>query len=1014
MKPRGSLAGVALATCLGWACAPAATDEVPPQLTVLPGVIVTEVPAGSAPAAAGLQRGDMLTGWSRATGAEPVSEDLKGPFDWCWLESEQAARGPLILHGERTETDGRTVPLALAVAPGAWGVKVRPSVPASELPATELPPNNAEASSWQRLAGRVHDENAALWLQWQGVRLLSPDRRITRLQQLVGTAAAARARSCLRDALARAQYSLGDLQGARTTFEADLAELDENETPLLVALRWYSLGHISMQRGETAPARDAYSRAHRIQEARAPHSLPLANTLNGLAYVAIRSGAPLEAEAHLLASLRLRLELAPESPGVAGTFNNLSSLAISRGHYSLAWDYLQRALELERRLVDRDSAFDVQLGSTLNNLGRVAYQRGDLPRARELLLEALEHKQAHATEPAESATTLLNLGDVALMDGDLEGAHAWYRRHRDAVSQETPLDRAVAVDNLALLALQGGDPETALRLHTQALRLREQSGTVDSSRQDAVGFDVVFSHFQIGTAAAAAGQPVLAEAAFRRALELQLRLEPATAQTAELYDALARLMLARGARAEAAESLRRGLQALEGQVDHLGGSHRLRARFRADFVEMYRARTRLLIELGEPEAAFDVHERSLGRSLLEMLGEREAGPALLARQPLTSSEVLAQLEAGTALLSFSVGEHESFLFLLQSRQEISVFRLGIGEAELAREVARYRELLQEALAIETSERGARRLAAAQAFGHRLFDRLLAAAAPSLEPAQRLLLLPDGPLHLLPFAALPLPKKLPTERVAETLVQWKPLHFALSATSYQEHRQLSTRSGSEAEDVDEGRRVPLVALAPDLRSSTNLPPLPGATSEVEALATLLPGAQTLLGSEASERQLRTWAPSARVLHLATHAVLEPALPAESALLLAPDPADRLDYRNNGGLQVWEVFEELQLDADLVVLSACQTALGEHVRGEGLVGMTRAFEVAGARAVLASLWTVADVATEVLMLQLYQGLLDGLPKDEALRRAQLALAEHYPPYFWAGFRLSGDPRAIHDWP
>ena len=113
--------------------------------------------------------------------------------------------------------------------------------------------------------------------------------------------------------------------------------------------------------------------------------------------------------------------------------------------------------------------------------------------------------------------------------------------------------------------------------------------------------------------------------------------------------------------------------------------------------------------------------------------------------------------------------------------------------------------------------------------------------------------------------------------------------------------------------------------------------------------------------------------------------------------------------------------MRLDSDLVVLSACETALGKEVDGEGIIGLTRAFQYAGARTVLASLWEVADESTAALMARFYSGLKDGLAKDEALRQAQLTFIagpvtvgsgedaierDLRHPFYWAAFQLYGD--------
>jgi CHAT domain-containing protein len=206
----------------------------------------------------------------------------------------------------------------------------------------------------------------------------------------------------------------------------------------------------------------------------------------------------------------------------------------------------------------------------------------------------------------------------------------------------------------------------------------------------------------------------------------------------------------------------------------------------------------------------------------------------------------------------------------------------------------------------------------------------------------------------------------------------------------------------------------------------------ARSEVSAITRLYPTRSVAyVGAEASERRAKSLPPDVRYLHFACHGLLDEWLPLNSALALsATDEAGG----DNGLLQAWEIFESVRLHADLVTLSACQTALGKETEGEGLVGLTRAFQYAGARSVLASLWSVSDRSTARLMERFYSHLKAGLRKDEALRRAQLDLIRAKPgsdgagetrgigglsatigakpdathPFHWAGFELFGDWR------
>ena len=149
----------------------------------------------------------------------------------------------------------------------------------------------------------------------------------------------------------------------------------------------------------------------------------------------------------------------------------------------------------------------------------------------------------------------------------------------------------------------------------------------------------------------------------------------------------------------------------------------------------------------------------------------------------------------------------------------------------------------------------------------------------------------------------------------------------------------------------------------------------------------------------------------ILHFACHGVADERFPLESALALSIP--DALEEGENGLLQAWEIFEQLRLDSELVTLSACNTALGKEFAGEGMIGLTRAFQFAGARSVMASLWAVSDRSTADLMGDFYTRVRRGEALDEALRGAQVAMLQRQRetggranPFHWAAFQLHGD--------
>jgi CHAT domain-containing protein len=225
----------------------------------------------------------------------------------------------------------------------------------------------------------------------------------------------------------------------------------------------------------------------------------------------------------------------------------------------------------------------------------------------------------------------------------------------------------------------------------------------------------------------------------------------------------------------------------------------------------------------------------------------------------------------------------------------------------------------------------------------------------------------------------------------------------------------------ADDARLGRRRGRAkALPTDLLRSladaglAHLPPLTATRQEAEAIARAAGphGAFSALGFDASRATaLGSTVAHAEIVHLATHAFLDTRRPELSGVVLSM--VDRDGAPEDGFLSVGDVYR-MQRDAQLVVLSACRTGLGKEIRGEGLVGLTRGFMYAGAPRVVASLWKVSDRATARLMDRFYAALLvDGLAPAEALRKAQLELADERgfsAPFAWAAFVLQGEWRPM----
>jgi tetratricopeptide (TPR) repeat protein len=275
----------------------------------------------------------------------------------------------------------------------------------------------------------------------------------------------------------------------------------------------------------------------------------------------------------------------------------------------------------------------------------------------------------------------------------------------------------------------------------------------------------------------------------------------------------------------------------------------------------------------------------------------------------------------------------------------------------------------------------------------LYDLLIAPIASHLpkDPEQRVTFIPQDSLFLVPFAALQNPD-------GKYLIEQ---HTILTAPSIQV-LQLTRRQRQSPTPKPQSVIVGNPAM-PSLRTDLESPPqpldaLPGAEQEARAIAPLL-NTQPLIGNQATEAAVIAQLPRARLIHLATHGILENLQGLQSALALTPSGKD------DGFLTAGEVLR-LKLNADLVVLSACDTGRGK-ISGDGVVGLSRSFIAAGASSVVVSLWAVPDAPTAALMTEFYRILQTKGDRAQALRQAMLITRTQHPnPRDWAAFTLIGE--------
>ncbi len=762
-----------------------------------------------------------------------------------------------------------------------------------------------------------------------------------------------------------------------------------------------NLADVAIARGHLDSADELLEEALRTGRTLNPKGETAANALAQLGSVAERRGDFAEAEARDKEALAVLEELAPGGPSVASALTSLATVANAQGASDRAAGYAARALDLQRKIAPGSPLVAVDL----INLGEIALARGDAGAARARIGEALLGVQTLpdslevASPLRRAAALLLDLGTPE----DLRRAEPAIRRALSIYERAVPgaVEEADALGLLGRVERRRGLTAQAEGHFTRALDALDGSvRRLGGSDLDATRFRAQFARF------------------YREAIELKVELgQPGEAyrtlerfRARSLLDLLGERDLAPPAElpAQLVEQQRR----IDGRI----------AQFEQEIGALDPATQSAKIDELIARRARVFGERENLRAKVRRISPRYA--AIAAPVPLDAAGARRTLSPGEIGLIYSVGEQRTTLFVLMPEglagapaAGLAVTTIPLGREALGREVAAFRSLL-------LAGQGTGDDRPLRALGARLFSRLLAPVAPWLDKAERLRISADGPLAALPFAALVAPAGSagPATSGASApgtlfLAERWPLSTVLSATLAAElGRMRSEKPAAEAlvafGDPRYGGRPGTAASRgprPSVRFRAGLEPLPASRGEVEQVTGLFRPARSFLGAQATEARFLAEAPRGRIVHFAGHALLDPRFPLDSALALsAPDRPGRLG--DDGLLQAWEIFERLRLSADLVTLSACETALGLEAQGEGLLGLTRAFHYAGARTVLSSLWSVSDRSTAELMRRFYAHLGAGEPKDRALALAQreMLAGPFHHPYHWAAFQLDGDWR------
>lgn len=957
---------------------------------------------------------------------------------------------------------GREARAAESIA-DSLGVRAAALVCAGDLPAALAIARDVE----RRLAA---DPAVRPWRRSDARRLVRRLEAVLALSRDAQRAFAAA--TCLEDTI-RALWRQGDFTGAAACSQRQLDArrrcLEPSDPDLARSLGnlAYSLrGHDGL-----AGAAQAFRAALACYDAAGERCHPLvaycAEQLARLELAGARYGAADSAGCRWLAAVTCLQ--GPADLAVAGCQDLLAQIADAAENRDLAIRHWSAALAIRRRILGDQ---DLATLDTVYEIARMHYALGHFGLARSLHAQVLAGRRAQlpADDPRLAASldalaaALAELGLHTDADSLLCEALAIRRR----ILGDQDLAIAESLNNIATSLDRQGQDAAAEELFRQALAIKLDRLTSDHP-------DLALAWHNIAVSVLRQGRADEAEAILRRELAILTGAAGEHARDlAECRHDLARSLRAQG-RWAAADSLFRaciaGYRQAIGEPHHLVAmaledlaisqlqQHRDAAAEsllavasevyeavrphvdpgfeRATFQESpYRALAVSRLRLGDVAGAWDALERALGRSLGELLqahvtpdvpsGRRTCEPVFT---PLPLETAAATLAPGAALvgwlaLELDPGETTAWGFVVRDRGPVHWTCLDADPRSAAAPADAMIAPLR------------RRLVAAASWPFQVprEQALLGAARRAYETWWRPLL-PwlDGVKHLVvvspgPWLGVPIESFLDSE--GRYLLDRYTVTYTHSASV---HAQLRRRPA-----VTESRPLARALLIGDPEFAGAQRRVRWTADEVRAVAACFPQPVVRLGREASETALddldRTGAlASFDVIHVATHAEIDPGRPLESALLLAvtnlADPlaaAGPRAWSLDGRLTAREVLGEWDLAAELVTLSCCSTALGRRVVSEGYIGLPQAFLLVGARAVLCSLWPVPEEATALLMGRFYE-LLTGrqpgaagapgpLPAAEALRRAKQWLRTlrnadgtqlYAHPAYWSAFVIFGDP-------
>jgi CHAT domain-containing protein len=692
----------------------------------------------------------------------------------------------------------------------------------------------------------------------------------------------------------------------------------------------------------------------------------------------------------------------------AGSYLALGEMLNNSGKYPEALENLEKALEINRSINARSG-----IGDALNQLGFVYSNLGEYSTAVEKINEAA------GIIKEENDTTRLagiynHLGIVLQMSGRMEKALEYFNKSLKIFEESKDQINAEALlSNLGTLFFDTKDYVTAKDYQLKALKISREIKDKEREVNCLLNLGNVYTLLEMRDDAMLSYKAGLDIATSLDSPDLLWKLIAGMAENYERVKEYEKAIALNDSALKILEKMRSTLQSEEQKASFMA-----RERFAFEYV------INMLSDFYEKDKtkgydikAFQYAERSKSRVLLELLTESAANlnkrngqksEALKNPQPVSFEEAQAVCtDKNMVILEYSVGDSSSCLWVI-TRSAHQLYKLpGIKALQEQIESFRFSLLNPDRSNYDFFTKG----------GYSLYQELLQPAEPYFTKKCKLIIIPDGILNYLPFEVLLTDNKGIGAKVSygnlPYLVKKYPVSYAQSASVL---KSLLAERKKDKEIYPGDKK--LIAFGDPVYENENdsshasakaYKRLEYSAKEIENIASFFKkgNVEIYLRDDATEENVKREGELKKFnyIHFATHGIIDESKPDFSSLVLTRNNNSEED----GFLRASEIFN-LNLNADLVVLSACQTGLGKLIRGEGMVGLTRAFMYAGTPTLMVSLWSVSDISTATLMGEFYRNLVkEKLSKTDALRKAQLSMLGNEKfahPFYWAPFVLVGD--------